>query len=145
MGGGGSGIGHATLERSRFTHRDQRLPSRFWSPLAILPLMRGGGGGGVRNSVVCEVGPLLSGRPPCRISLSPPVLHPNARRGLFPLADSLSSMRFIPIGHPLTPWESIPMGCTLALAGFDGCRIERVDITVARSAKYQRCCVQLEP
>jgi hypothetical protein len=44
-GGGGSGIGRATLERSRFIQCDQRFPSGFRTPLAILPLMRGGGGG----------------------------------------------------------------------------------------------------
>jgi hypothetical protein len=48
-GGGGSGIGRATLERSRLIHHDQRRSGGFRIPLAILPLM--GGGGGVRNSV----------------------------------------------------------------------------------------------
>jgi hypothetical protein len=57
-GGGGSGIGRATLERSRFTQHDQRLPSGFRTPLAILPLMRGGGGSGIVWRV--KWGPSLS-------------------------------------------------------------------------------------
>jgi hypothetical protein len=41
-------------------------------------------GGGVRNSVACEVGPLLSCRPPCRVSLSATCIPPNYATGPFP-------------------------------------------------------------
>jgi hypothetical protein len=43
-GGGGSGIGRATLERLRLIHLDQWCSGEFRTPLAILPLMGGGGG-----------------------------------------------------------------------------------------------------
>jgi hypothetical protein len=76
---GGSGIERATLERSGFIRLDQRHSGEFRTPLAILPLM---GGGGVRNGVACEVGPIS-----CHVThhvmfpLSPPVLHSTARQG----------------------------------------------------------------
>jgi hypothetical protein len=55
LGGGGSGIERATLERSGLIRLDQRCSGEFRTPLAILPLM---GGGGVWNGVACEVGPV---------------------------------------------------------------------------------------
>jgi hypothetical protein len=99
-GGGGSGIGHATLERSRLTHRDQRLSGGFRTPLAILPLM--GGGGGVRNSVACEVGPLLSCRLSCRVSLFATCIPPNRATGPVLIGCSLPLLGLVPIGHLLT-------------------------------------------
>jgi hypothetical protein len=60
VGGCGSGIGRATLEQLRLIHLDQWCSDEFQTPLSILPLM----GGGVQNSVACEMGPPL-----------PPVLH----------------------------------------------------------------------
>jgi hypothetical protein len=79
-GGGGSGIGHATLERLRLIHRDQRFPGGFWTPLAILPLM----GGGVRNNVACKVGPL-------------PVMTTTVSR--FPLATCMPPNRAMGVSH----------------------------------------------
>jgi hypothetical protein len=41
-GGGGSGIGRATLEWLSLIHLDQWCSGEFQTPLAILPLMGGG-------------------------------------------------------------------------------------------------------
>jgi hypothetical protein len=87
-GGGGSVIGHATLERLRLTHRDQRLPGGFWTPLSILPLM-----GGVQNSVACEVGPLpVMTTIVSRFPLAT-CMPPNHATRHFSLADSLPLLR----------------------------------------------------
>jgi hypothetical protein len=85
MGGGGSGIGRATLERSRLIHHDQRRSGGFRTPLAILPLMGGGGGG---SGIVWRV----KWGPSCHVDYRvafpslPPVFHLTAQRGHFSLA-----------------------------------------------------------
>jgi hypothetical protein len=99
-GGGGVGIGHATLEWSRLIHHDQQRSGRFWTPLEILPLM--GRGGGFQNSVACEVGSLMSCRPPCRISLSATCIPHNRATGPFPIGCSLALLVFVPISHLLS-------------------------------------------
>jgi hypothetical protein len=67
--------------------------------LAIMPLMGGGGG---RNSVACEVGPLLLCRLPCRVSLSATCIPPNRATGPVFIGGSLSLLGFVPTGHFLT-------------------------------------------
>jgi hypothetical protein len=44
----------------------------------------------------------------------------------------------IPIGHSLTLLGFVPIGQSLTLSGFDGCRVERFDISVALSHKSLR-------
>jgi hypothetical protein len=110
MGGGGSGIGRATLERSRLFHLDQRCSVGFWTPLAILPLMGGGGGSGMVWCV--KWGPLLSRRLPCRVSLSATCTPLNRATGPILIGGSLALLGSVPIGH------------SLALSGFGGCRVE---------------------
>jgi hypothetical protein len=99
-GGGGSGIGRATLERSRLIHHDQRRSGGFRTPLAILPLMGGGGGSGIVWRV--KWGPLLSCRLPCRVSLSATCIPLNRATGPFLIGCSLALLGFVPIGHLLT-------------------------------------------
>jgi hypothetical protein len=99
VGGGGSGIGHATLERSRLTHHNQRHSSRFQTPLAILPLM---GGGGSEIAWRVKWGPLLSCRLPCRVSLFATCIPLNRATGPVLTGGSLPLWRFVPIGHLLT-------------------------------------------
>jgi hypothetical protein len=104
VGGGGSEIRRATLERLRLIHLDQWCEGEFRTPLAILPLMKGGqgGGGGVRNSVACEMWP-----PPALLTT---VLHfPSATctplncvMGPILIGYSLALLGFVPIGHLLT-------------------------------------------
>jgi hypothetical protein len=122
-GGGGSGIGCATLEWSRLIHHDQRRSGGFQTPLAILPLMGGGGSG-----IVWRVkwGPLLSCRLPCRTSPSATCTPLNRATGPVLIGCSLALLGFVPIGR------------SLALSGFDGCKAERFDITVAPRREVQK-------
>jgi hypothetical protein len=85
-----------------------------------------GGGGGVRNSVACEMGP-------------PPVLLTTVSH--FPSATCTPLNRAtgpVLIGHSLTLLGFVPIGRSLALSGFDGCKVERFDITVALRREIQR-------
>jgi hypothetical protein len=122
-GGGGSGIGRATLERLRLIHLDQRCSGEFRTPLAILPLMGGGGSG-----IVWRVkwGPLLSCRLPCRTSPSATCIPLNHATGPVLIGCSLALLGFVPIGR------------TLALSGFGGCRVERFNTPVAPRREIQR-------
>ena len=82
-------------------------------------------GGGVRNSVACEVGPP-------RI-LSTTMFH-------FPSATCTPLNRVtgpIFIGCSLALLRFIPIGRSLALSRFGGCRVERLDITVASRHEIQ--------
>jgi hypothetical protein len=80
---GGSGIGRASLEWPGLGCPDQWCSRRFWTPLAILPLIKGGGGG-VRNGGVLTKGPI----PVVSPFVSPPhlLLHLTMRQGSIPLA-----------------------------------------------------------
>jgi hypothetical protein len=81
--------------------------------------------------VACEVGPLpVMTTTVSRFPLAT-CITPKRATGLVPIGGFSTPLRFIPIGHSLTPWGFIPIGCTLALSGFDGCRIECLDLTVA--------------
>jgi hypothetical protein len=108
--------------------------------------MSGGGGGGVWNSVACEVGP-----PSCHVdyrvefSFLPPVFHLTARRGLFSRAVlyPVEICSYWPLADPvgIRPYWSVasPVG----VRRLQSRTIKRYGSAEARNTDSH--CVQIEP